>query len=342
MELTLPNQLSKNIPPNGASVYVVTFSGGKDSVATWLHLERERGLRVICVMADTGWEAESTYAYVRSLEADYGCPLVMVRPRLGHLWESASDANLTSAVRLKLDLIRPGLIADGVIDADAPGNPLLWPINMKRLILMKGRPPSPTARFCTTILKLRPCRDAVLALRQTNRVVIATGIRDEESEKRKNTPRMLIDDLTGVPRWNPIKHWTADEVFAIHKRFGVPPNPLYLRGCSRVGCWPCIFSRKAELAVFSRDAGGVARLKDVGAESQQTFFAEGKVATAYRSDIHNPSGKRINWADDVIRWALSVEPALKKDGLFVGEHEDYDAGDDILAEVCSSVYGLCE
>lgn len=45
-------------------LHVVTFSGGKDSVATWLYLERELGRRVLCVMADTMWESQITTDYV--------------------------------------------------------------------------------------------------------------------------------------------------------------------------------------------------------------------------------------------------------------------------------------
>ena len=45
----------------------------------------------------------------------------------------------------------------------------------------------------------------------------------------------------------PLIDWTEAQVIDIHKRHNVPPNPLYLRGAKRVGCWPCINSRKAEV-----------------------------------------------------------------------------------------------
>jgi len=35
-------------------------------------------------------------------------------------------------------------------------------------------------------------------------------------------------------------------------RFGVPPNPLYEAGCSRVGCFPCINASKAEISLVDR------------------------------------------------------------------------------------------
>lgn len=327
--------MTKIVQPN--TTFVVTFSGGKDSVANWLHLQRERGLNVVCLFADTGWESQDTYDYLDLLESKHSCPLVRVSPRLRHLWAEGTEENLTPAICAKLERAFSPF-------ANCNGHVLDWQIDMRRMVILKGRPPSATARFCTTILKLRPMRDYVLSLWNCgqNRVVIATGIRDEEGEKRASMPVMSIDELTGRPMWKPIKRWPVADVFAAHKRYQVPINPHYFKGCSRVGCWPCIFSRKDEIAAFSKDPAGVARLKSLETDLGQTFFAHGKVSKAYRSDIDPKTGKRINWADDVIRWALGEEPALQRDGLFAGEHEEFDSGDDFDAEVCSSVYGLCE
>lgn len=36
------------------------------------------------------------------------------------------------------------------------------------------------------------------------------------------------------------------------KRHGIPPNPLYTLGCSRVGFMRCIHARKKELGVIFR------------------------------------------------------------------------------------------
>lgn len=284
-----------------ATTFVVTFSGGKDSVATWLHLERERGVRVQCVFADTGWESEKTYRYLDYLVEKCGCPLMRVHPKVRHLWVEGTAKNLTPSIIKKLE----ACFADFRHDANDL-SVLDWQIDMRKLVMLKGRPPSATARFCTTTLKLRPLRDYVVAHWQQmrQRVVIATGIRAEESEKRAGVPRKLIDDLTGRPRWNPIQQWPVADVFAIHKSFGVLVNPHYLMGCSRFGCWPCIHSNKPELAVFAKDAEGVGSLKILESDLGQTFFAANKVSARYRSDIDPKTGKRINWADDVLRWAL--------------------------------------
>lgn len=75
-------------------LHIISFSGGKDSVATWLHLSRELGVRNIqCVFADTGHESPLTYEYLDYLFSQ-GCPLTHIQARcrdlraLGRMVES--------------------------------------------------------------------------------------------------------------------------------------------------------------------------------------------------------------------------------------------------------------
>lgn len=44
----------------------------------------------------------------------------------------------------------------------------------------------------------------------------------------------------------------VQDVIDIHTRHGLVPNPLYLRGARRVGCWPCVFARKDEVRLVAR------------------------------------------------------------------------------------------
>lgn len=298
------------------ALWIVSFSGGKDSVATWLHMERELGHRVKCVFADTGHEADATYEYLDTLERDHRMPLVRVYPRVRHLWKRDPPERI------------PEDTWDDVID-------------MGRLIELKGRPPSATARFCTTILKLAPLREYAMCLGE-RAVFMACGVRADESPKRANMGTWGFDEFMGRWRWLPIHSWTAKEVFDLHSKHGVPPNPLYKRGSSRVGCWPCIFARKGELAQFAKDSHGRERLFRIEARTGHTFFARGKVPARYCSAVDRKTGKRINTAEDVIRWALEEQPAFAKDGLFADQEVPLDYGEDIEADSCNSVYGLCE
>jgi len=278
-------------------LFVVSFSGGKDSVATWLHLEKELGLRVQAVFADTGHEAATTYEYLRLLERDYGLPLVTVTPKVRDIWEKP-----------------PARIPAGELDS---------PLNMAKLIEIKRRAPSATARFCTTTLKLRPLRNYIRTIREP--IVMACGVRAQESKKRSCMSPWAMDDFMGVPKWLPIHDWTHEEVFACHKRHGIPPNPLYLQGHARVGCWPCIFARKAEMARFAEDEAAVAAVRGMEANGS-SFFAHNKTPKRFHSAVDPKSGKSINKIDDVIRWATEGDPA---------------AGQNLKNPACGNVYGLC-
>jgi hypothetical protein len=62
--------------------------------------------------------------------------------------------------------------------------------------------------------------------------------------------------------WRPILGWTVEDVLAIHHRHGVPLNPLYHAGFSRVGCWPCIYANKEEIRMIAeRDSARIDQIE---------------------------------------------------------------------------------
>lgn len=116
---------------------------------------------------------------------------------------------------------------------------------MVELIRFKRMFPSRLRRYCTEELKVFPLRDYVASLDED--VINAVGIRWQESKARSTLPEREWSDVIDCEVWRPILSWSVADVVAIHARHGVLPNPLYLEGASRVGCWPCIFARKSEV-----------------------------------------------------------------------------------------------
>jgi len=100
-------------------------------------------------------------------------------------------------------------------------------------------------RWCTRELKLTPLRAYHDALGVET--VNAMGVRGEESARRAAMAEWADDEEWGGYVWRPLIAWKVEDVIAIHHRHGVPLNPLYHQGFDRVGCWPCIFSRKDEI-----------------------------------------------------------------------------------------------
>ena len=122
------------------------------------------------------------------------------------------------------------------------------------LCLIKGRVPSSKAQFCTENLKMAPIRDWLLTEAKGRKVISFTGIRAGESKRRSRCA--AAEFLPYYPCWTvrPLLRWTEEQVFAYLDAAGVPPNPLYEAGFSRVGCFPCIHSRKSELVRMNDDA----------------------------------------------------------------------------------------
>lgn len=110
------------------------------------------------------------------------------------------------------------------------------------LCIWKGRFPSTRARFCTFELKHRPIDEQIIQplLGQYDDVVSWQGVRAQESASRARLPELELDadNQLGLHVYRPLLQWTHDDVFALAKRHGIPPNLLYQLGCSRVGYIP--------------------------------------------------------------------------------------------------------
>lgn len=122
-------------------------------------------------------------------------------------------------------------------------------LQMVDLIRKKGTFPSRLRRFCTEELKAFPLRDYFAALSAD--AINAVGIRAEESKSRAGMPEWEWSSAIDAETWRPLIRWTFADIRAIHARHGLKPNPLYLMGAERVGCWPCIFARKADVELVA-------------------------------------------------------------------------------------------
>lgn len=128
------------------------------------------------------------------------------------------------------------------------------PEGMADLIRRKAMFPSKTFRWCTELLKVIPMVQYLATMGTTRPVVNVVGVRAEESTKR--AALAMWDDPSDdfpVPVLRLILRWTEEEVIAIHKRHDLRPCSLYLRGARRVGCGPCIYSRKEDLRLLARE-----------------------------------------------------------------------------------------
>lgn len=307
-------------------INLLSVSGGKDSTALILHA-LERGVEFQCVFADTGNEHEDVYDYLDYLEKELPISIKRVKP------------DFAAKIERKRKYVQEHWEADGIsdekiaiaIEALQPtGNPFL------DLCIWKGRFPSPKARFCTDELKTIPITEQVVKpiLQSGNKVRSWQGIRADESPRRAKMQMHEQIDL-GVWVYRPLLHWTAAEVFEIHRNHGIKPNPLYLKGMNRVGCMPCIMCRKGELSeIGKRFPDVIERLrkweKVVSAASKRgssTFFG----VRPFAEDRYDVNYK-THGIDKAYEWART-ERGGRQFNLFT-ENEEIPS--------CSSNYGLCE
>lgn len=323
-------------------INIVSISGGKDSLAQSLRAI-ESGVQHLNVFADTGHEHPETMEYLEYLEQKLG-PVKRVK---ADFTRQIEGKRRFIATRWPVTLVEEcGMTPEEAAERVAQALEILHPtgIPFLDLCMLKGRFPSTKARFCSTELKHHPVRDGVVlpALEEFEEVILWQGVRAQESPARANLPEWEedADDTPGLHVYRPILKWQHEDVFAIAKRHGIKPNPLYLQGCSRVGCMPCIHARKSELAeIFSRWPEEIKRVAEwerlVAACSRRgnsTFFPT----------THDPrrAEKRIELItvdaygiESYRDWAMTTHGGAQFDLL--AESSD--------KTVCSSVYaGVCE
>ena len=298
---------------------IVSFSGGKDSQACLIQAVNQYGAdKIEAVFCDTGWEHPDTYQHINDVCSLLNVKLVTVRSKK----------------------------YNGFVD-----------MAIKRL-----RFPSTTRRFCTSELKIKPMIDYILSL--TEPCLIVQGIRAKESTERAKLPyecnyfgeyferTTRVRKGKEVQKWKqdyrrkdiirwckqydasvlrPIFQWSAQEVINYILGADQKPNPLYSRGVSRVGCFPCIMCRKQEVKLISQEEFGRNRLID----AEQRMREETPKGSSFFPPGYIPKRFCKN----------GIYPSVQEVFEYVNRH---DAGMDDMFEPeggysCMSLYhGLCE
>mgnify|MGYP000561543139 CR=1 FL=1 len=122
---------------------------------------------------------------------------------------------------------------------------------MASLVRDRGYFPGAQYRYCTGNLKLEPAKSYLDTLEVEP--VNAVGIRAQESVRRSKYPEWEYSSEMHCEIWRPIMQFTEDDLIALFSRHGIRPNPLYLLGAPRVGCWPCIFASKRDLRLIATE-----------------------------------------------------------------------------------------
>jgi len=223
-------------------------------------------------------------------------------------------------------------------------------------------------RFCTDELKIQIAFDkAMQPMLDDGEVVVQwSGVRADESSKRAGYERFSKDrrDPDFLFNFLPIHQWTAAEVFAAHKYFGININPLYTQGAARVGCMNCVLSNKEEIAeTAARWPEHIEKHKEWEYKVRLTsrwvhWMSVGEISQKWMKQFNLPLGREVQLkgiTPDVqfINWSGFYGPRGKLISPSVDEVVDWaktgrggKVYDLIKASLdtstCSSRYGLCE
>jgi 3'-phosphoadenosine 5'-phosphosulfate sulfotransferase (PAPS reductase)/FAD synthetase len=367
-------------------LHFVSISGGKDSTATaCLAVERQqrRSMEVRYLFADTGNEHPITLEHVDYLARTLGVTIETVRADFTHRFPARREAMRRDWVKelRRKQHTRPCLAA--CIDlayaekalvreqCDCPIKvtpPLPIELVERAIALMQstgnsfldmgmlhGRFPGSQTRFCTDELKLQPMAEIKDLIRMAGRPTVEwIGERADESEERARKPAMeLLRCSVRAPTilFRPIHGWKAADTFAIAKRHGLKPNPLYTMGMGRVGCMPCIMCKKSELREIARRfpeqidrieewesiVGGVARHAYTSLIRQER---EEMISSFLPTDKVPPDGNGMIRASirRAVEWARTGRGGRNFDLMaFIEDAEFSDA-----PSSCKSDYAVCE
>lgn len=203
-----------------------------------------------------------------------------------------------------------------------------YPGGMRAVIAKKAMFPSRLKRYCTEELKIKPLAafHAQLAEEHGVQTINAVGLRAAESKARARLSEWEWSDALDCEVWRPLIRWTEQDVIDVHARNGLAPNPLYLRGASRVGCWPCIFARKKEVAfIADRSPERIDEIRqletDLSAAAAKRYAESGSDKNPARSFFatHERVGQVIP-IDQVVRWSRTAHGGRQYE-LFAPETE---------------------
>ena len=87
---------------------------------------------------------------------------------------------------------------------------------------------------CCNIRKIEPLKRAL-----TNKDVWVTGLRQSQSQNRADLDFFSYDASFGILKFNPLLHWSLEDVTAYLDQHNVPQNKLHAKGFVSIGCAPC-------------------------------------------------------------------------------------------------------
>ncbi len=231
---------------------VVAFSGGKDSLATILHL------------LELGVPRSKIELWHHAVDGAPGSRSFMDWP----VTESYCRAVAQSLdLTLRFSWREGGFLREMLRDG-TPTAPTSFEASDGTVVTTGGKGPGGTRRLFPQVsadLKVRWCsaylKIDVAAIQFRNdpafkagKFLICTGERRQESTARSRYPAIERHKTTKVDRrvdqWRPVIEWSESDIWAIIERHHITPHPAYRLGWGRLSCRACIFGNADQWATL--------------------------------------------------------------------------------------------
>lgn len=287
---------------------IVTFSGGKDSLAALLWVRNNMSKKFTTVFCDTGWESDLTYKYINEIDKKLNLNIVTLRSKKysGFIDLAKKKKRFPSSQRR---FCTSELKSIPMIDY------LLDEVNDDFIVIQGIR----GAESAQRAVMNAQCNYFKYYLNPYK--VDKNGNPKYHTYRRKEILAFCKKHATDVLR--PVFDWSAQQVIDYILDNGLEPNPLYRMGMKRVGCFPCIMCGLSEIhQIATRFPERIAEIAEYEKKICSSFFGPDKISRKFYKGEYP-------LVYDVVKYA----------------NNKYDAGqlfDDREATTCMSYYGLCE
>ncbi len=204
----------------------VSFSGGKDSIVTFELVRKTLQQNFIVFFINTGIEYPETIEYTKKVLRTF---------------EEETNKSFRNGRVIIIDDVEL-ILGKSIAIANVPSQ-RFW-IGFRTI-----GPPGMDWRWCCKSNKLAPTRQLLEKL-GIAKTVCFVGIRKYESLQRASEGRVSENPWTGQLNAYPIYYWNALDTWLYILWRRLPANPLYGKGLSRIGCWPCPCSNLADFFVL--------------------------------------------------------------------------------------------
>ena len=287
---------------------IVTFSGGKDSLAALLWVRNNMSKKFTTVFCDTGWESDLTYKYIDEVGKKLNLNIVTLRSKKYSGMIDLAEKKMrfpSSQRRFCTSELKSIPMIDYLLDE----------VNDDFIVVQGIRGAESASRSAMNA----QCNYFKYYLNPYK--VDKNGKPKFHTYRRKEILKFREKHATDVLR--PVFDWSAQQVIDYILENGLEPNPLYRMGMKRVGCFPCVMSGLSEIhQIATRFPERITEIAEYEKKVGSSFMGPDKIP----SKCYKGAYPLI---ENVVKYA----------------NMKYDAGglfEDNESTTCMSYYGLCE